>query len=117
SRTPRHNSSSCTSFTCLIPLPTALSSGRRLGRRRVGGFPTGRMRHFHFPHHPGRDLFSSQRAVFEPIRPAFWPLRAKLRNLFHFVAELASAVGRCFRLSAGWTENRRLDARRSGRAR
>src|SRR2546426_30357 len=39
----------------MLALPTACSSGRRLGRRRVGGFPTGRMRHFHFPHHPGRD--------------------------------------------------------------
>ncbi len=46
---------SCTSFSFLIALSTARSSGRRLGRRRVGGFPTGRMRHFHFPHHPGRD--------------------------------------------------------------
>src|SRR6266478_9466631 len=55
-RTPRENFSSCTSFSFLIALPTACSSGRRLGRRRVGGFPTGRMRHFHFPHHPGRDL-------------------------------------------------------------
>ena len=42
-------------------------------------------------------LLSSQRAGFEPIRPVFWPLRAKLHILFHFAAELASAVGHCFR--------------------
>src|SRR5207237_7525019 len=54
-RTPSEISS-CTSSSFLVGLPTACSSGRRLGRRRVGGFPTGRMRHFHFPHHPGHDL-------------------------------------------------------------
>ena len=53
---------SCTSFSFLIALSTARSSGRRLGRRRVGGFPTGRMRHFHFPHHPGRDRGASTAA-------------------------------------------------------
>ena len=60
---------SCTSFSFLIALSTARSSGRRLGRRRVGGFPTGRMRHFHFPNHPGRDQELREKGLLAPADP------------------------------------------------
>ena len=101
-RTPRENFSSCTSFSFLIALPTARSSGRRLGRRRVGGFPTGRMRHFHFPHHPGRDRGTWRRSFARSRRTptAAFPTTAVSRSKMCYGIWASSCPTR--RSPAGW---------------
>src|SRR3989442_5779156 len=94
---PRETASTCFAvLSFLIGSARARSSGGRPPRRPVGGYSTGRMRHFVFPHDSGRDLCGflavCRYLTREQIERLMFPGRSKARSSTR-LRQLASRMG------------------------